>query len=105
MSKQDGGPAAKPRLRWKREAAETGLRRVGAGPRGYFYYDGTVKYASVSALGGGWYGPVRGWYWVTGWNSSVPHMNTCCTPCATPEEAKKQAAAYVAEHFAAREAK
>lgn len=78
------------RLRWKKEAAETRLRRVGAGPRGFIYHDGEKRYASVSALGEDWRGPLRGWYWVAGWDSNVPHKNTRNTPCSTPEEAKKR---------------
>lgn len=87
------------RMRWKQDPKETGLRAVGAGPRGYFYHDGKNKYASVSPLGGDWRKPLSGWYWVAGWDSSIPHKNTCGTPCETPEEAKKQAAEYVAKHL------
>lgn len=89
----------KPKLRWKKEPSETGLRAVGQGPRGYRYHDGEKQYASVSPLGGGWR-PMRGWYWVAGWDSDVPHKNTCNEPVATPEEAKEQAAAYVAGFLA-----
>jgi hypothetical protein len=87
------------RLRWKKEPKETGLRAVGAGPRGFVYYDGEKQYASVYPLGGGLRGPVTGWYWVAGWDSDVPHKNTCGNPCSTPEDAKKQAEKYVAEHL------
>lgn len=86
------------RLRWKMEARETGLRAVGAGPRGHIYHDGKKVYARVSALGGGWHGAVHGWYWVAGWGSDVPHVNTCDRPCETPEKAKKQAAEYIKRH-------
>jgi hypothetical protein len=87
------------RLRWKREAKETGLCAVVAAPRGYLYHDGDKRYATVSSIGGGWHGSVRGWYWVAGWDSDIPYMNTCGHPCKTPEEAKKQAAEYVAKHL------
>jgi hypothetical protein len=53
----DGSDAAKEkhkRLTWKKEDAETGLRRVGAGPRGSKLHDGATTYARVSALGDVW---------------------------------------------------
>ena len=89
----------KPKLRWKKEPSETGLRAVGQAPRGYRYHDGEKQYATVSPLGGGWR-PMLGWYWVAGWSSGVPHMNTCNNPVATPEEAKEQAEAYVTKFLA-----
>lgn len=86
------------RLRWKLDEKQTGLSAIGAGPRGSWLHDGTTRYAHVAALGGGWR-PMLGWYWVAGWESSVPHINTCGTPCATVEQAKKQAMAYVKKHL------
>jgi hypothetical protein len=83
------------KLRWKKQPQETGLRRIGAQPRGYDYHDGEIKYAVVSPLGGGWRQPLIGWYWIAGWGSCIPCKNTCNTPVATPEEAKKQAQKYV----------
>ncbi len=84
------------RLRWKLNPRETGLARVGAGPRGSTLRDGSGKrYATVSALGSGH----DGWFWVAGWGSGVPHKNTCDAPCATVEEAKAQAMAYVKSHL------
>jgi len=91
----------KRRLRWKLEPKETGLRTIGAGPRGSVYHDGEKEYAWVSALGGGWHGPVRGWYWGAGWDSDVPHYSSIGEPCPTAEEAKRQAEEYVAKHLAA----
>ncbi len=82
-------------LRWKLEPKETGLRAIGASPRSSWLSCDGKRYACVSSLGGGWHGPVRGWYWVAGWDSDIPHMNTCNNPCATVEEAKEQAMAYV----------
>lgn len=86
------------RLRWKKDPPATGLRSVGAAPRGHVYHDGEKRYASVRPLGGGWL-PMRGWYWVAGWDSDVPHYNSCNAPCETPEEAKKQAVDYIAQHL------
>lgn len=88
------------RLRWKKRAHETGLRAMVAGPRGSDLHDGTTKFASVSPLGGNWARPLQGWYWVAGWGSGVPHMNTCHKPAATEAEAKQQAEAYVKKHLA-----
>lgn len=87
------------RLTWKKNAPETGLRRIGSGPRGSKLHDGVKTYATVSALGGGMYGPVRGWYWVSGWSSGVPYKNTCQTPEATEDDAKKAAREYVVAHL------
>lgn len=83
------------KLRWKKEPAETGLRSVVAGPRGYIYHDGEKRYATVSAIGGDYRGPLKGWYWVAGWDSDIPHMNTCNNPCKTSVEAKEKAEKYV----------
>ena len=88
------------KLRWKREAKNTGLSAIGAAPRGYVYHDGDIVYAVVSPSGGGWRGHLLGWYWVAGWGSSVPSKNTCNDPCETVEEAKNQAKLYVLSHLA-----
>ena len=88
------------KLRWKLQPAETGLRAVGAGPRSSDLHDGEKQYAVVSPVGGGWRAPLTGWYWVAGWDSGVPHMNTCDRPCKTVEEAKASAMAYVKAHLA-----
>lgn len=87
------------KLRWKREAKNTGLSAIGAAPRGYVYHDGDVVYAVVSPNGGGWRGPLLGWYWVAGLGTGVPSKNTCNEPCETEEEAKKQASSYVLAHL------
>ncbi len=87
------------RLRWKKEPRETGLRSVGAGPRGSELHDGETVYATVSALGGNWMGPLRGWYFVAGWGSSVPHYNSHKTPSPDEKSAKEAARKYVQEHL------
>lgn len=87
------------RLRWKLQPRETGLRAVGAGPRSSWLHDGEKRYACVSAFSSR-AGRSLGWYWVAGWDSAVPHKNTCNeTPCATAEEAKAAALKYVKEHM------
>ena len=87
----------KKRLRWKLDPQETGLRSIGAGPRGSTYHDGETEYASVAPVGGGWSGPVIGWYWIA--YEGVPYENTCNEPVDTQEEAKKQAQEYVKKHL------
>lgn len=87
------------RLRWKKKKRPTGLAAIGSAPPGYIYHDGEKQYASVSPLSGGRRGAVRGWFWVAGWDSDIPHKNTCDTPCETVDEAKRQAAAYVKENL------
>lgn len=88
------------KLRWKKEPAETGLPAVVATPRSSIYHDGRTTYAMVIPLGGGWRGPVRGWYWVAGWGSDIPYKNTADSPCATEDEAKAAAKTYVKAHLA-----
>lgn len=85
-------------LRWKKEPPETGLRRVGAGPRSSWLHDGKTKFATVSAKRQN-FGSYSGWYWVAGWDSGAPHKNTCNEPCETEQEAKAQAMAYVKAHL------
>ena len=88
------------KLRWKLHPAETCLRAVGAGPRSSDLHDGEKRYAVVYPIGGGWRAPLTGWYWVAGWDSGVPHENTCYRPCVTVEQAKAEAMAYVKAHLA-----
>jgi len=82
------------KLRWKLKPAATGLMAVGAGPRGSILHDGEKTFAQVIAHRGG-----TSWYWVAGWDSDVPYMNTCEAPVPTAEEAKAQALAYVKCHI------
>ena len=87
------------RLRWKRDAAETGLRSVGARPRGWHFHDGEETFAHVSPNGGGWGSIQNGWYWVAYSRGDMPLKNTHREPCETPEQAKEQAAAYVKSYL------
>lgn len=86
-------------LRWRKDKAQTGLRRIGAGPRGSGLYDGDVKYAQVSALRRGY--STVGWYYVCGWDSEIPHINTCADPVPDEATAKAEAMAYVKENLKA----
>ena len=81
-------------LRWKKDAAETGLRAVGAAPRSHRLRDSNGKeYAWVAPNGGGWIRPQNGWYWVCVIDGH--HENTCGTPVADVATAKAEARAFV----------
>ncbi len=93
--------ARKPRMRWKREPRETGLRSVVAGPRGWTLHDGEHEYAIVNALGGNWSREFSGWYWVA-FGPGIEYRNTCDFPLDDPEVAKTCALSYIKERLAAR---
>jgi len=81
------------KLRWKKAPKSSAMRGLEAG---YIYHDGTKKYASVSPLYGQNQYAMLGWYWVAGWDSDIPHKNTCNdVPYKTADLAKKAAAEYV----------
>ena len=81
----------KKHLRWKKKPSPTGLAAVCSGPVGSILHDGELRYATVDKL------RKSGWYWVAGWDSSIPYKNTCNEPCETQDEAKAQAKNYVKE--------
>ena len=83
------------RLRWKKNPKETGLQRIGCGPRGSRLHDGKKEYAWVSPLGGDWRGPLRGWYFVCPLDSVGEYANTCNDPAPDEATAKAQALAFV----------
>ena len=78
-------------LRWKKDPKETGLRAIGAGPRGSTLREGDKEYAHVSSLGGGWQGGVRGWYFTCGTDAFGEYVNTCNNPAPDEKTAKRQA--------------
>ena len=82
-------------LRWKKNEPERGLARVGAGPRGSVLRDGEKEYATVSASGGGWRGPIKGWYWTCSTDAVGQYMNTCNDLAPDEKTAKAQAMAFV----------
>jgi len=84
-------------LRWRKNKCETGLAAVFAGPRGSGLYDGSVKYASILAFSR--YSGRKGWYYVCGWDSGVPHFNSCDKPIPDEATAKSEAMAYVRKHL------
>lgn len=97
MTKEDREPT---RVTFKLKPAETGLRRVGAGPRSSHINLNGSPIGSVCALGGGWRGPVRGWYWVIHADAvrpGSPLMNTCHKPAKSADEAKAQAKKWIQE--------
>lgn len=74
-------------LRWKKDERQTGLRSIGAGPRGSALRDGADgdELARVQAHGAGWF-----WYSMSG-----AHVNTCNEPVADEATAKADAMAHV----------
>ncbi|MBI5659141.1 MAG: hypothetical protein HZC43_06240 [Nitrosomonadales bacterium] len=84
-------------LRWKKEEGLTGLARIGAGPRGSTLRDGEKRYAGVNAIGGGWRGPVTGWFWTCPSDAVGEYKNTCKEPVPDEKTAKAQAMAFVKE--------
>ena len=78
------------RLRWKKRKAETGLRAIGAGPRGSDYTDGVENYASVHAHSFRHTGK-RGWYWVS--RAGGLFVNACNIEGLSEDQAKAQAQA------------
>jgi len=87
-------------LRWKKDPAEVGLLRIGAGPRGSKLHDGVTTYASVHAHSTRHTG-LTGWFWVASSRAGVPHYNSCNDPGLSEAEAKAAAAEYVKKHLAA----
>lgn len=83
------------RLRWRKNPAETGLRAVGAGPRGSKLHDGTKEYASVSPRRSRLDLRVNGWYWVCAADVGGEYVNTYNNPAPDEDTAKAQAMAYV----------
>ena len=77
------------KARWRKQPRETGLRSIGSGPRGYELRIGDEVIIHVSAYGGGWSQPLRGWYWYgMDRNTSTEKL------FATAEEAKAAADAF-----------
>jgi hypothetical protein len=90
------------RLRWKKHERETGLRAIGAGPRGSDYTDGVTKYATVYAHSFRHTGK-SGWYWVS--SRAGKYMNTCGIEGMDEATAKQQAQEYVKAQLSAKEPK
>lgn len=77
--------------RWRKTPSETGLRSVGQSPRGFELREGEEVICTVSASGGGWRGPLNGWYW---YGDGVNTYNT--KPLFPTKEAAK---ADATKHF------
>lgn len=93
------------RVTLKLRERETGLRSIGAGPRGWDIRVDGKHVGSVSALGGGMHGPVRGWYFAANEPKlGIPYRNTCGEIGVPVEDVKKAAVAYVKQCLAARAA-
>lgn len=80
-------------LRWKKDARQTGLRAVCAGPRGSALRDDAngEDLARVQALGR--YSSGAGWFWYS--RVGGKYVNTCNTPVADEATAKAEAMAHV----------
>lgn len=82
-------------LRWRKDKRPTGLAGVCAGPSGHtLFRDGNIRCATVSCIRD-W----KSWYWVAGWESGIPKINTCNNPLDSVKEAKEQAMKYVKWHL------
>jgi hypothetical protein len=92
-------------LRWRKNPKETGLRAVGAGPRGsHLYLDDEDDYlASIAAFGGSWRGKFEGWYWSVPSNKEkgIEYFNSYPQLYETEKEAKDAAKKYVQEAITA----
>lgn len=86
--------STKPKLRWKLKPAANGYGSYI--PRGSILHDGEKTYVHISCCDRSG----TEWYWVAGWDSDLPYMNTCYEPVGSVEEAKAQAMAYVKKHMA-----
>ncbi len=84
-------------MRWKKDAPETGLRRVGAGPRGSKLRDSENEWAWVRPIGGG-LRELKGWCFIVPSGLPIPYENTFRSPVETEKKAKDQALAYVKKH-------
>ena len=85
----------KARLTWRKQPNESGLARVGQGPRGaVLKVDGEdVGRVCANSVG---FNEYRGWYWTAVDNAGrVPLKNTCDKPVAALDDAKRQCEAYV----------
>lgn len=77
-------------MRWRKTPNETGLRSVGQTPRGFELREGEKVICAVVSVGGGWRGPLKGWYW---YSDDVNTYNT--KPLfKTKEDAKADATAH-----------
>ncbi|GAB3416853.1 hypothetical protein NX774_12010 [Massilia agilis] len=87
-------------LRWKKNPRPKGLAGVVAGPQGSELRDGERRYATTGYIDGRINkGRKSGWYWVAGWQSGVPHKNTCDNPVLDEETAKTAALEYVRKYL------
>ena len=93
----------KPRLRWKREERERGLRGVCQGERGYILMYGNQRVGEASVLYSGWTRNVAGYYYCCRWNGE--YVNTCDSPTATIESAKDEAMAWAKKQISSVTAK
>ncbi len=84
----------KPVARWKMDPAETGLRAVGAGPRGHTLRLNGEELMRVCPAGGNWARPLEGWYWVSHLGGTTRNTYGEGKIWPTAEEAKADATAF-----------
>lgn len=88
------------RITWKRQASETGLRRVVQGPRGWDLRIDKVRVGGVYPRLVG-YHRYNGWRWLAGSTEhGIDHRHG--GPHAIPDDAKAECMAYVRACLAAR---
>lgn len=80
-------------LRWKKDARQTGLRAVCAGPLGSALRDGANGEELARVQAHGRYSSGAGWFWYS--RVSGEHVNTCNSPVADEATAKAEAMAHV----------
>ncbi len=100
MSERKWKVAKSPKIRWKKNPCETGMRAVGSGPRGHKGRVGDEEIASVYPSGGDWHGPLKGWYFVIRTEGAL--YNSCNAPLySSDDEAKAACQAHYEEARAA----
>jgi hypothetical protein len=95
----------KPRITWRRQPRERGLRGVAQGERGYELRYGEEHLGGAYPRYVGWGQEKVGYYCHGRWDAmGVPLLNTCEHPVPTIEEAKAQLSAHFAEYLKSKEA-
>lgn len=90
------------RVTFKLKPRETGLRAIGAGPRGYDIKLDGKEVGSIYPIGGAAFnGPHRGWYYVVA-ADGFTYRNTCGEINVPIEDIKVAAKKYVLEQARAR---
>jgi hypothetical protein len=90
----------KPRLTWRKQPREPGLRGIGQGERGYELRHEGEHLGGAYPSFVGWGREKVGYYCSGRWDEmGVPHLNTCQEPVPTIEEAKAQLRAHFDQYL------